>query len=149
VHLDQAQRFQADADTAGLSAESRLILLHGAAISASNAILQAAGLRVTTGEGAHLLRLETALDQLDPDTEGLLERLDASRSRRNEASYAAMPVVQASVDEAREATVELIELARRFVGEPQTNNQRALTTYRVRRRKGFSPPDGSPRVALS
>jgi hypothetical protein len=40
------------------------------------------------------------------------ERLDASRSRRNEASYASMLVAQASVDEAREATAELIELAR-------------------------------------
>jgi hypothetical protein len=115
VHLEQAQRFQADADAADLSAESRSILLHNSAISASNAILQAAGLRVTTGDGAHLLRLATALDQLDRDTEDLLERLDASRSRRNEASYASTLVAQASVDEAREATAELIELARGFL----------------------------------
>ncbi len=116
MHLDQAQRFQADADAADLSAESRSILLHNAAISASNAILQAAGLRVTNGEGAHLLRLETALDQFDWDTEELLGRLDASRSRRNEASYASMPIAQASVDEAREATMELIGLTRSFLG---------------------------------
>jgi predicted negative regulator of RcsB-dependent stress response len=67
---------------------------------------------VTSGDGAHLLRLETALAQLPHDTDDLLERLDASRSRRNEASYAAMSVAQASVDEAREATAELIELTR-------------------------------------
>jgi hypothetical protein len=41
--------------------------------------------------------------------------LEASRSRRNEASYAAMLIAQASVDEAREATAELIVLAREFV----------------------------------
>jgi cell division septum initiation protein DivIVA len=74
------------------------------------------GLRVTSGDGSHLLRLETALEQFDDDTEDLLERLDASRSRRNEASYASMLIAQASVDEAREATAELIELARDFVG---------------------------------
>lgn len=114
THLDQAERFQSDAD-ADLSAESRSVLLHNAAISASNAILEAAGLRVTSGDGAHMLRLETALEQLDHDTEDLLERLDASRSRRNEASYAAMLVAEASVEEAREATAELIELARAYL----------------------------------
>jgi hypothetical protein len=112
THLAQAEKFQTDADAAELSAESRSVLLHNAAISASNAILQAAGLRVTSGDGAHLLRLETALAQMQHDTSDLLERLDASRSRRNEASYASMLVAQASVDEAREATIELVELAR-------------------------------------
>jgi hypothetical protein len=114
VYLEQAERFQSDADS-DLSAESRSVLLHNAAISASNAILQAAGLRVTSGEGSHLLRLETALEQLHQDTEDLLERLDASRSRRNEASYAAMLVAEASVEEAREGTAELIEAARDFL----------------------------------
>jgi hypothetical protein len=115
THLDQAEKFQSDAD-ADLSTESRSVLLHNAALSASNAILQAAGLRVTSGDGSHLLRFETALEQFDDDTEDLLERLDASRSRRNEASYASMLIAQASVDEAREATAELVELARDFVG---------------------------------
>jgi hypothetical protein len=116
ANLAQAEKFQSDADATDLSTESRSVLLHNAAISASNAILQAAGLRVTTGEGAHRLRLETALAQVHRHTDDLLERLDASRSRRNEASYAAMLIAQASVDEARDATAELIELARNFVG---------------------------------
>ena len=115
THLDQAEKFQSDAD-ADLSTESRSVLLHNAALSACNAILQAVGLRVTSGDGSHLLRLETALEQIDHDTEDLLERLDVSRSRRNEASYASMLIAQASVDEAREATAELIGLARDFVG---------------------------------
>ena len=115
THLDQAEKFQGDAD-ADLSTESRSVLLHNAALSACNAILQAAGLRVTSGDRSHLLRLETALEQFDDDTEDLLERLDASRSRRNEASYASMLIAQASVDEAREATAELIEFARDYVG---------------------------------
>lgn len=84
-------------------------------ISGCDAILQASGLRMTSGEGYHVLRLEAGLAEIDQDTDDLLERLDASRSRRSEASYAAGFVAQASVDEAREATAELIELARALV----------------------------------
>lgn len=116
VFLAQSETFLSDADAQDLSAPSRTVLLHNAAVSACDAILQAAGQRVTPGDGAHILRLETALDHLDGDTEELLERLDASRVRRNEASYAAEFVAEASVVDAHEATSELVELARGFVG---------------------------------
>jgi hypothetical protein len=115
--LDQATRFLADARVGTLSAPSRVLLLHNAAISACDGILQANGLRVTPGDRSHILRLETALQQLDADTEELLERLDASRERRNEVSYAAAFIAQASVLDAEEATTELLELARTFVGD--------------------------------
>lgn len=94
--FDQAERFANDADSGDLSAESRIVLLHNAVVSACDAILLSVGRRVTSGDGAHILRIETALDQLDVDTEELLESLDASRERRNEASYAALFVAQAS-----------------------------------------------------
>lgn len=113
--LAQADLLLADADTATLRAPSRAILLHNATVCACDAILQAVGLRVTPGDRSHVLRLETALDQVDGDTEELLERLDASRERRNEASYAAAFVPQASVSDAREATAEMLELARTFL----------------------------------
>lgn len=115
--LAQADLFLADADTATLSAPSQAILLHNATVCACDAILQAVGLRVTPGDRSHALRLETALDQLDSDIEELLESLDASRERRNEASYAAAFVPEASVADAREATAEIIELARAFVSD--------------------------------
>jgi hypothetical protein len=111
----QAETFPADADAATLSAPSRAVLLHNAAFCACDAILQAVGVRVTPGDRSHVLRIQTALEQVDGDTEELLERLDASRARRNEASYAAGFVAQASVADAREATAELVELARGFV----------------------------------
>lgn len=113
--LAQAEMFVADADTATISEASQAVLLHNAAVCACDAILQASALRVTSGDRSHALRLETALDQIDGDTDELLERLDASRERRNEASYGAGIVAQASVFEAREATAELIELARRVI----------------------------------
>jgi hypothetical protein len=117
VFLAQSERFFEDANLSRLRSESRSVLLHNAAIAACDAILQAAGQRVTPGDRSHMLRLETALGHLDGDTEELLERLDASRERRNEASYAAGFVPQASIDDAREAVAELIELARRLIGE--------------------------------
>ena len=111
----QAERFAADAGSQELSAESRVVLLHNATMAACDAILQSVGLRVTSGDGAHMLRIRTALDQLDQDTEELFESLDASRERRNEGSYAALFVAEASAADAREATAELIELARSTV----------------------------------
>ncbi|HEX3392092.1 MAG TPA: hypothetical protein VHS55_05990 [Solirubrobacteraceae bacterium] len=110
--LDQADRFRSDADTASLGAESQSVLLHNATVCACDAILQGVGLRVTSGDRAHVLRLETALEQLDGDTEDLLESLDASRERRNEASYTASFVAKASLADAREATSELLERTR-------------------------------------
>lgn len=108
--LRQAVQFRTDADTTGLSAESQSVLLHNATICACDAILQAVGLRVTPGDRAHVLRLETALEQLESDTAELLESLDASRERRNVVSYAASFTPQASLAEAREATSELLDL---------------------------------------
>lgn len=102
--------------TDGLSAASRVILLHNSAISACDGILQAVGLRVTPGDRSHVLRLQSALEELDADTEDLFDRLDASRERRNEASYAVGFIARASVADAQEATTELVELARVFVG---------------------------------
>lgn len=115
THLDQAEKFQGDADA---GSERRV------AVGAADPPPRGSGwmpreprcaTRVTSGDGAHMLRFETALAQLDQDSEDLLERLDASRSRRNEASYAAMLVAEACVEEAREATAELIELARDYL----------------------------------
>ena len=108
-HVEQATLFLEDAGMAGLSAPSRAVLLHNAAIAACDAILQAVGLRVTPGDRSHVLRLETALTELPVDTEDLFERLDASRERRNEASYAAGFISQASIVDAEEATMELVQ----------------------------------------
>src|SRR5487761_2771898 len=102
VFLGQAKSFQADAN-GPLSRESAAVLLHNAVISGADAILQAAGLRVTGGDGAHQLRIEKALAELPHETDELLDRLEASRSRRNEASYHGSLVPDASLAEAREA----------------------------------------------
>jgi hypothetical protein len=113
--LAQAELLLKDANTATISAEGQAILLHNATLAACDAILQAVGLRVTPGDRAHVIRLEAALAELPGDTEDLLESLDAARERRNEASYLAGFVAQASVADAREATTELIGLTQQFL----------------------------------
>jgi hypothetical protein len=91
------------------------VLVHSAVIAACDAVLAANGLRVSSGDRGHVLRIDTALNHLDGDTEELNERLDAARERRNDASYSALPVPAASVDDALEAATELVERARRHV----------------------------------
>ena len=98
-----------------LSNESRQLLLHQAALCACDAILLAAGLRVAGGDRGHIVRLERALDELPGPTDDLLEALDAARARRVEASYQALPVPGASVDDAAEATHELYARAEEVV----------------------------------
>lgn len=113
--IAQARIFMSDAHVSGISNEGRQLLLHQTAICACDAILLACGLQVTGGDGAHMLRLEHALEQLPDDADELLDTLDASRARRVEASYRAGFVPAASVEEAEEATLELLERAERFV----------------------------------
>lgn len=112
----QARIFLKDAGIGEISNEGRQLLLHQVAICVCDAILLAGGLQVTVGDGAHALRLEQALEVLPDDVDELLDVLDASRARRVEASYRAGPVPAASVHEAAEATLELLERAERFVG---------------------------------
>jgi hypothetical protein len=114
-YLAQAEDFLADARNEGNTNESRAVLIHSAVIAACDAVLAAEGLRVGSGERAHILRIDTALDQLDGDTTELNEALDAARARRNDASYNAMPVAGASVADGIEAAASLIERARRHV----------------------------------
>ena len=114
--LDQARVFMSDAGLRGVSNEGRQLLLHQTAICACDAVLLVSGLQVAGGDGAHVLRLEQALAELPGDADELLDSLDASRARRVEASYRAGPVPEASVEEAAEATLDLLERATTFVG---------------------------------
>ncbi len=114
--LEQGRIFMSDAGIREISNEGRQLLLHQTAICACDAVLLASGLQVAGGDGAHMMRLEHALAELPEDVDELLDTLDASRARRVEASYRAGPVPEASVEEAAEATLDLLERATRFVG---------------------------------
>ena len=113
--VTQARIFVNDAASPGLANESRQLLLHQASLTACDAVLLAAGWTVGSGDGAHALRLDKALAELPGADDELFDRLDASRARRNEASYRAQAVPTASVSEATEATLELLALVDAFL----------------------------------
>lgn len=120
--LDQAERFWIDSNNRDLNDESQAVLLHNATVCACDAVLQAVGLRVTVGDNAHALRLETTMEQLGGATEDLHEGLDASRQRRNEVSCAASFIPETSLIDAHEATRELLERVRAMLGGSQTES---------------------------
>lgn len=113
--LDQAQTFFGDASNSDNSKESRAVLAHQAAVAACDAVLLHDGRRIAGDEGAHRLRLATAREALGGDLQDLFERLDDSRAWRNDASYRAQLVPDATLAEALEATRELLELVRAHV----------------------------------
>ena len=113
VFLDQAEVFLADADRVGL--DSKQILCWQACISMLEAILLAAGRRVTPGAGGHMRRLEEADRVLGGMHSDLFERLDLHRDARHDVSYAAGVASELGTDELRTAAGELLEVARDYV----------------------------------
>lgn len=115
VFLARGKDFLRDGRAGDNTAASRQVLLHSAAVCACDAVLLAAGLRVTAGDRSHVIRLDKATELLDADD--LLDRLDDARLRRNESSYgAAMPAAE-DVAEAIEVTQELLDRASAFVAD--------------------------------
>lgn len=113
VFLDQAEGFLADADRVGL--DSKQILCWQACISMLEAILLAAGCRVTPGAGGHMRRLEEADRILGGRHSDLFERLDLHRDARHDVSYAAGVASELGTNELRRAAGELLDVARDYV----------------------------------
>src|SRR4051794_20010803 len=84
IYLRQAERFLADGDQPSIAQESRQILYWQACISMLDALLLAAGRRVTPGAGGHMLRLEAADAVLAGRHSDLFERLDLHRDARHD-----------------------------------------------------------------
>jgi hypothetical protein len=116
VFVAQAKVFLRDGQSGAVADPSRQVLLHNAAIAASDGILLAAGWRVTPGDGSHVLRLEKAVELLGGGAD-LADRLDDARLARNDASYgASIPSVD-DVEAAVDVTEELVTLADAYVIE--------------------------------
>jgi hypothetical protein len=90
------------------------VLLHNAAVAASDAVLLAAGWRVTSGDRGHVKRLEKAVDLLG-ETDDFADRLDDARMTRNEVSYAAALPAADDLAEAIAVTRDLVSAAETFV----------------------------------
>jgi hypothetical protein len=113
--LDQADRHLASAGISGVDADSRFCLLYDGARKASDAIMRAAGRRVTIGAGHHLVYLAEAKRLLGPASTVTWTRVEGARSIRNGIEYHAREVTQLEVAELSTAAHELVAAARRFV----------------------------------
>ena len=117
VFLDRAEGFLSDAAGGGMTASGRQILLWQACMSAMEAVLLAAGRRVTGGDGSHVLRLEETQRRMGTEHLDLFERLDTHRELRHEASYPLGVVSENETETTRQDAERLLEAARHFVEE--------------------------------
>jgi hypothetical protein len=115
VFLDRAERFLEDADHPSIAHESKQILYWQACISTLEALLLAAGRRVTPGAGGHMVRLAEADRVLAGNYGELFERLDLHRDIRHDVSYAAGVASELGTAELRTAAGELLEVVREYV----------------------------------
>jgi hypothetical protein len=119
VFIARAGDFLADGDRPGMSAAGRQVIYWQSCITAMDAILMAAGRRVTGGEGAHALRLTEAERLLPTDHRDLFESLDGHRSLRHDASYHAGVVSSAEAKSLRSRASELLNAAAAFCSEEE------------------------------
>jgi hypothetical protein len=88
--IDQARRFLDDAERETTHLESAVVLYWSACISAMDAVLTAAGLRIGRGEDSHAVRVESTRSVLGAGFSALIDRLDEWRRERHDVSYAAL-----------------------------------------------------------
>lgn len=115
VFLEKAEGFVEDAARSQTQAASRQVLAWSSCIASMDAVLGAAGRRVSTGNGAHALRVQETHRQLDIEDVDLFERLDAHREVRHDVSYHAGVISEAEAQTTVADARELLDLARRFV----------------------------------
>ncbi|HEX8085126.1 MAG TPA: hypothetical protein VF529_12615 [Solirubrobacteraceae bacterium] len=106
--LLRARGFADDASLAGLGAEGRQVLLHGATIAPCDAVLAINGFQVVGVEGGHVLRIEQAAAFLPGVDQALVDQLDDTRVSRNQVSYAAGFAEPGDLDAAADAVAALI-----------------------------------------
>lgn len=108
--LDSAREHAEDAGRSVNSASGRYLLAYQGALDAMNAILKAAGYRITSGLAGHMVRIEKCSDLLPSDSE-LFERVDDARQMRNKLSYDGGGLSVDAVEEFVDDLQKLIEVA--------------------------------------
>jgi len=113
--LDQAQRILADAERPDLSFSGSTVLYYQACLSAMDAVLTAAGRRVTSGIDSHRVRIREVAALIGGGYEDLMERMDEWRRDRGEVSYAAVEPPAASVAGLQADARDMVAAASEFV----------------------------------
>jgi hypothetical protein len=109
-----------DAGQPRTSLDGRQILYYQSCLSLLEGILLAGGKRITSGAGAHRLRMDEAHACLGQGYPDLFERLHIHREARHEVSYSAGVVSEKQVESLRSAVIELSHIARRYVEGGET-----------------------------
>jgi hypothetical protein len=105
--------------------ESAYILLYSAVHKALAAVLLSVGLRVSSGERAHVKLIEEAKKHFGPEHAQLLARVDRARRKRNDVSYETAQIADAVLTAMKVDTKTTLEAALRFVREQKSSHASA------------------------
>lgn len=113
--LAQANRHLASAAIPGVDLDSRFGMLYDAARKGADAIMRAAGRRITQGIGHHIVFFEEAKRLLPAADSRLVARVEGARNTRNAMEYQAREVTQTEVDELTSAATHFIAAAQLYL----------------------------------
>ena len=114
-YIAQAKRFLIDAERDSTHLESAVVLYWSVCISAMDALLAAAGLRIRRGQDSHAVRVETIRHLLGAGFADLCDRLDEWRRERHDVSYAAITPAVADVAAMQGDARDILTAAEDFV----------------------------------
>ena len=113
--IEQASRMLRDGDDPDISLAGSVVLYYQACLCAMDAVLAAAGSRVTSGINSHRVRIHEVAALLGDGYGDLADRMDEWRRERSGVSYAAVEPSAASVAALQQDAREMVEAAARFV----------------------------------
>lgn len=113
--LEQARTMLRDADREDISRAGSVVLYYQACLSAMDAVLTAAGRRVTSGTDSHRVRIDAVAALVGGGYADLMERMDEWRRERGGVSYAALVPSAASVAALQADAHDVVAAAGEFV----------------------------------
>ena len=113
-HLQRARQFLRDVGSVAEDASGQ-VLCYSACIASMEAIIAAAGRRVSPGSGYHQKLILECERLTEPDQADLFEAIDEARELRADVSYHAGVISSEEVDHLAAAAAELIAEAEKFV----------------------------------
>lgn len=120
--VGKASEHVEDAEREVNHGSSRFLLAYQAALDLMNAVLKAAGKKVTSGPGGHIARIDGCKAEL-PGAAELWERIDDARQRRNRIAYDGMETDADLVEAFAADLKELTEKVKVFIRDAETAQQ--------------------------
>jgi hypothetical protein len=125
--ISQAVKHRTSADGC-VDNESAFILLYAAVHKALSAVLLSLGLRVDSGERAHVVLIVEAKKHVGNEHAALLSRLDRARRKRNSVAYETEQIADDELATMKTDTKTTLEVALRFVNERKRELEQSPAT---------------------